>query len=57
MVIKQIIAFVTGIPADTDSEENQEAWERRRDADVNDLEDYTDLGEGADDESEVLATA
>ena len=57
MLIKQIIAFITGIPADTDSEENQEAWERRRDADVNDLDDYTDLVEGADDESEVLATA
>ena len=38
MVIKQLFTFITGISEDMDSDDSQEAWDRQRDLDENDLD-------------------
>jgi len=50
MMLKQFFTAITGISEDIDSEENQEAWDRQRDADVNDLDDEDLDDEDLDDE-------
>jgi hypothetical protein len=42
-MIKQLFTALTGITEDIDSEESQAAWERRRYADENDLDDDDDF--------------
>jgi len=52
MMLKQFFTAITGISEDIDSDENQEAWDRRQFLDENDLDDDCDLDDETGDEPE-----